>query len=541
MSPIDPRQTLDLRNSCPGLAVSDGISLAAAKRDKQWGMSERKSVWLTDDRPHYDALTNRVTADVVVVGAGITGLTAALLLQRQGREVVVVEANQVGTGTTGGTTGKITSQHSLIYARLIREHGAEVAQTYARANQEAIDLVEDLVAATTADCGFTRASAYVYAVDEDDLPSLAEEHEAASGLGLPSRLGVASDVPFEVAGVLEFSDQAYFHPVRYCDALAREFTRIGGRIFEGTRIRRLTEDRAGVEVGNGTGAVAASASIIATLLPFLNRGGFFARARPSRSYGVAARLRSAPPAGMYISARSPVRSFRPWPEGGETGIIFVGEGHPTGDESATPGRWGELERWARAHFDVQSFEYRWSAQDYRTVDGIPFVGRSPLTRHTYVATGFRKWGLTNGTAAARILSDLILERENADADVFAPSRLGGATAVGRTIRDNLKVGWYFVGDLLGRISAPPLADLAPGEGGLVEISNKIVAAYRHLSGEVTMLSPTCTHLFCTVHWNDAEDTWDCPCHGSRFRPDGSVINGPATEPLRRVEITEPDQ
>ena len=499
-------------------------------------MSERKSVWLTDDRSRYEPLTDQVRADVVVVGAGITGLTAALFLQRQGRQVVVVEAKQVASGTTGGTTGKITSQHSLIYAQLIREHGAEVAQTYASANQEAIEHVANLVAETSAECGFTRASAFVYAVDEDDLPSLAEEHEAASSLGLPSRLSLPPDLPFNVAGALEFSDQAYFHPVRYCDALARELTRIGGRIFEGTRIRQLREDRTGIEVANEAGVVVASAAIITTLLPFVDRGGFFARARPSRSYGVAARLGSAPPAGMYISSGSPVRSFRPWPEGGENGIIFVGESHATGAEAATPGRWGELERWARERFDVKSFEYRWSAQDYRTVDGIPYVGPSPLTRHTYVATGFRKWGLTNGTAAASILSDLILERDNASSAVFAPSRLGGPTAIGRTVRDNLKVGWYLVSDFFGRMSAPPLADLGPGQGGLVDIDNKTVAAYRHPSGEVTTLSPTCTHLFCTVHWNDAENTWDCPCHGSRFEIDGSVINGPATEPLRRVEI-----
>ncbi|CAN5124856.1 FAD-dependent oxidoreductase [soil metagenome] len=504
-------------------------------------MSERRSVWLTDDRSRYEPLTDRVTADVVVVGAGITGLTAALFLQREGQRVVVVEANQLGSGTTGGTTGKITSQHSLIYDKLVRQHGNEVAQTYARANQEAIDLVESLVAETSAECGFTRASAFVYAVDEDDLPALAQEHEAVARLGLPSRLSVPPDLPFDVAGALEFTDQAYFHPVRYCDALAREFTRLGGRLFEGTRIRRLTEDRAGVEVANGTGVVAASSAIIATLLPFVDRGGFFARARHSRSYGVAARLGSAPPASMYISSGSPVRSFRPWPEGGETGIIFVGEGHETGDEAATPGRWGELERWAREHFDVESFEYRWSAQDYLTVDGIPYVGRSPLTRHTYVATGFRKWGLTNGTAAARILADLILERENPYAKAFSAGRFGGPNALGRLVRDNLKVGWYLVGDFLDRLSSPPLDELAPGEGGLVDFADKTVAAYRHPSGEVTMVSPTCTHLGCTVHWNDAEDTWDCPCHGSRFDIDGSVLNGPATEPLRRIEIDQPAQ
>ncbi|HEX2421427.1 MAG TPA: FAD-dependent oxidoreductase, partial [Acidimicrobiia bacterium] len=489
-------------------------------------MSERRSVWLTDDRPRYEGLDDRVTTDVVVVGAGITGLTAALLLQRQGRQVVVVEAHQVGSGTTGGTTGKLTSQHSLIYHELVRAHGTEVAQTYARVNQAAIDTVADLVAETSAECGFTRASAFVYAVDEGDLPSLVQEHEAASRLGLPSRLSVPPDVPFDVAGALEFSDQAYFHPVRYCDALAREFVRIGGRVFEGTRIRQLTEDRTGVQVANGTGVVAASKAVIATLLPFVDRGAFFARARPSRSYGVAALLRSTPPAGMYISAGSPVRSFRPWPEGGETGIIFVGEGHETGDAAATPARWGELERWAREQFEVDSFEYRWSAQDYRTVDGLPYIGPSPLTRHTYVATGFRKWGLTNGTAAAKLLSDLILGRDDPATGIFAATRFGGPTAIGRMVRDNLKVGWYLVGDFVGRLSAPPLTDLGPGEGGLVDFADQTVAAYRHPSGEVTMVSPTCTHLGCTVHWNDAENTWDCPCHDSRLEIDGSVINGP---------------
>ena len=502
-------------------------------------MSERRSVWLLDDRPRYEPLTGRVSADVVVVGGGITGLTAALFLQREGMQVAVVEAHQVGSGTTGGTTGKVTSQHSLIYQKLISQHGEEVAQSYARANQEAIDLVEGLVADTSAECGFTRASAFVYAIGEDDLPALAEEHEAATRLGLPSRLAIPPDVPFDVAGALEFTDQAYFHPVRYCDALARELVRLGGRLFEGTRIRRFNEDRDGVEVASETGVVGAPIAIIATLLPFVDRSGFFARSRPSRSYGVAARLKTAPPAGMYISTGSPVRSFRPWPEGGETGIIFVGESHPTGDKAATPARWGELERWARDHFDVGSFEYRWSTQDYVTVDGIPYVGRSPLTRHAYVATGFRKWGLSNGTAAARILSDLILKRENPHATAFAPGRLGGLPGIGKLVRDNLKVGWYFMEDFIGRFSAPPLAELAPGEGGLVDVDGKTVAAYRHPSGEVTMVSATCTHLACTVHWNDAENTWDCPCHGSRYDIEGAVINGPTTAPLPRIEIDQP--
>jgi glycine/D-amino acid oxidase-like deaminating enzyme/nitrite reductase/ring-hydroxylating ferredoxin subunit len=476
-----------------------------------------------------------MSADVVVVGAGITGLTTALFLQREGMRVALVEADRVGSGTTGGTTGKVTSQHTLLYDRLIAEHATDIAQSYARANQEAIELVESLVSETGAECGFTRASAYVYAIDDEDLPVLAREQDAASRLGLPARLALPPDLPFEVAGALEFTDQAYFHPVRYCDALTREFVRRGGALFEKTRIRRLQEDRDGVVAASEDGAVAAKHAVLATLLPFVDRGGFFARTRPTRSYGVAGLLNTKPPAGMYISTGATVRSFRPWPEGGPNGIIFVGEGHRTGDDEATPGRWGELERWARENFDVASFEYRWSAQDYVTPDGIPYIGRSPLMRHTCVATGFRKWGLTNGTAAARIIADLIIGKMNQHARAFAPQRLGGPKTIGTMFRDNLQVGWYLVGDFIGRLSVPSLSELEPGEGGLVDVDGKTVAAYRDLSGEVTMVSATCTHLGCTVHWNDAEDTWDCPCHGSRFAINGSVISGPATEPLRRIE------
>ena len=497
-------------------------------------MSERRSVWLLDEQPAFESLSGEVAADVVVVGAGITGLTTAVLLQRAGLAVVVVEADQVGAGTTGGTTGKVTSQHTLIYRRLIDEHGLATARAYGQANQEAIEVVAGLVADTGSDCGFSRASAYVYASDAEELAQLETEHEAAASLGLPSQLSRPPDLPFEVAGALEFTNQAYFHPVRYCHSLARELVRLGGRLLVGSRIRHLSEGDDQVEVSGEQGRVTAGHAVLATLLPFIDRGGFFAKTRPWRAYGVAARLASTPPAGMYISAGSPVRSFRPWPEGGETGIIFVGESHQTGDHSATPGRWGELERWANEHFDVDSFEYRWSAQDYDTADGLPYIGRSPLTRRTFVATGFRKWGLSNGTAAARIVADLVQGIENPQAEHFAATRLGKRKALTKLVIDNLNVGRHLLGDLWRRKTVPPLSDLAPGDGALVKAGDRTVAAYRATSGEVKIVSPTCTHLGCTVHWNDAEKTWDCPCHGSRFDVDGAVLNGPATKPLKRI-------
>lgn len=491
------------------------------------------------NRPRFPALPGSVTADVVVVGAGITGLTAGLLLQRAGIEVAVVEAARVAEGTTGHTTGKVTSQHGVIYQRLVAQRGEDVARAYAMANQDAIGLVVELAGESADECGLRRASSFVYAVDPESYLRLETEHETAQRLGLPSRLSPGVEVPFAVTGALEFTDQAYFHPVRYCHVLARSLLEAGGRIFEGSRIEDLREAGGRVEVSGAGGSVTAEQAVIATLLPFVDRGGFFAKARPWRAYGVAARLASAPPSGMYIDVGEPVRSFRPWPEGGETGVIVVGESHQTGDPEATPERWGELERWARSQFDVESFEYRWSAQDYDPADGMPYVGRSPLTERTWVGTGFRKWGLSNGTATAQMIADAIRGVDNPYLEAFDAGRIGDATAVKKLLTDNVKVATRFVGDRLRRLTAASVDELPPGQGGLVDADGETVAAYRAPSGQLHALSPTCTHLGCTVHWNDAENSWDCPCHGSRFAVDGSVLNGPATAPLATRSVDLP--
>lgn len=500
-------------------------------------MSERMSVWLSDvDSPEYPPLSGPITADVAVVGAGITGLTTALLLQRRGLDVAVVEAARIASGTTGHTTGKVTSQHTLIYGRLIRQQSEEVARSYATANQDAVQVVRELAAGHEEEVGLRDASAFVYASDSEGQEQLEAEFEAATSLGLPARLGTGSELPFPVSGVLEFTNQAYFHPVRYCHHLARAFVGKQGRIYEQTRITELDESHDRVELTAPGGRMVADQVVVATLLPFTDKGGFFARTRPSRAYGVAAVLGSPPPAGMYIGTGSPVRSFRPWPEGGENGIIFVGETHDTGEPEATAGRWGELERWARKTFEVESFEYRWSSQDYSSSDGIPFAGLSPLAERTWVATGFNKWGLSNGTAAARIITDGITGAENPHERTFDPRRVGGATALGQLVADNARVARHMVGDRIDRLRAKPIEDLARGEGGIVDAGGETAAGYRDTSGMLHAVSPTCTHLGCTVLWNDAEHTWDCPCHGSRFDIDGTVLDGPATAPLARVDV-----
>ncbi len=500
-------------------------------------MSEHRSVWLaTADVPSFADLDGEVSADVCVVGGGITGLTTALLLQRDGADVVLLEGGRLGRGTTGNTTGKVTSQHTLALQGLVEEHGEERARSYALANQEAIGLVESLAEASGTDCGFTRTSSSVYALPGGDRGSIEAEHELAVRFGLPASLTTELDLPFEVDLALRFDDQARIHPGRYVAALTTMLAAGGARIFERSRALTVRERSDGATVPTAGGEVHAGAVVVATLLPFVDLGGFFAKATPTRAYGIAVRLASEAPRGMHIGEGSPTRSTAPWDDGEGRGLVVVGEDHPTGEDTATPGRWGELERWARQHFDVESIDHRWSAQDYTTVDGIPYVGRSPRTERTFVATGFRKWGLTNGTAAAQLLADLLAGRTSPAHETFDSTRVGDVSAVKSLVEENVKVGARFVGDRIRRLRAGSVEHLEPGDADLVRVDGEAVGAYRDSAGEVHAVSITCTHLGCTLHWNGAERSWDCPCHGSRFDLDGDVLDGPAVTPLERFEV-----
>jgi len=496
-------------------------------------------VWLaTADQPSFPPLDGDLDVDVAVVGGGITGLTTALLLQRDGARVALVEARRVGGGTTGHTTGKVTSQHGLTYASLLERHGEDRARQYAQANQQAVATVADLAASLDVDCGFEPAAAFVYTRTGEARADIEAEHAAALRLGLPATLTADVDLPFPVDLALRFDDQGHMHPARYTAALARALAAGGARVVEGTRALDVDEDGDAAVVRTVTGDVRATTVVVATLLPFVDAGGFFAKARPTRAYGIAVRLRGEAPSGMHIPAEAPVRSTRPWDDDGRPGLVVVGESHPTGEEDPTPGRWGALERWAREHFDVEAVAYRWSSQDYTTVDELPYVGRSPRLDRTVVATGFRKWGRTNGTAAATILADLVAGRTNAAAEAFDATRIGDLAAVKELVGDNLHVARRLVADRVARLRADDLATLEPGTGAMVDVDGDAVGAYRAPDGRVEAVSITCTHLGCTLRFNAAETSWDCPCHGSRFATDGAVLDGPAVRPLDRIEVDD---
>ncbi|MGZ8648224.1 MAG: FAD-dependent oxidoreductase [Solirubrobacteraceae bacterium] len=497
------------------------------------------SVWIETGpaQPEFAELEADVQADVAVIGGGLVGITTALLLTEAGVHVALLEADRLIHGVTGHTTAKVTSQHGLIYDQLRSRFGFDGARTYGEANESALAWIAERVERDGIECDFRRRAAFAYATSPSERPQVESETEAAAAAGLPARMTESVPLPFEVEGAERFDDQGEFHVRAYLLALVDALTTGGCRIFERTRAVEVDSHEQPVVVKTPGGRVLADQVVVATHYPFLDRSLAFARVHPERSYAIVCRIDGTPPDGMLISAGSPTRSVRAVRVHGQELLLVGGEGHRTGTGGDTEERYRRLETFAREHWDVQSVDYRWSAQDNTTVDHVPYVGRlSPREERVFMATGFAKWGMTGGTAAALLLRDLLLGRENPWAPLFDPNRLNLRASAPRLIKENLQAGLRFVGDRVTKPGRRAAEDLRPGEGDIVRLNGERVAAYRDDEGALHAVSPTCTHLGCQVNFNAAERSWDCPCHGSRFAPDGRVLQGPAVHRLERKPV-----
>jgi glycine/D-amino acid oxidase-like deaminating enzyme/nitrite reductase/ring-hydroxylating ferredoxin subunit len=497
--------------------------------------SVHESYWIDSvEKNDYPALTENIDIDVAIIGGGIVGITTAFLLKKKGLKVAILEANRIMHGTTGHTTAKITSQHNLIYNNLITKFGEEKARQYAEANEKAIHFIANLVQEKNIECDFCWRPAYVFTQSDHYIDKIEKEVSAASSLGIKASYLDKLPLPFDVKGAIRFDEQAQFHPLKYLQVLAKEIPGEGSYIFEHTKIVDVVEgETCEVKANNGK-KVKASNIIVASHFPcYDGLGMYFARIYTEKSYVVGVKLKEKFTEGMFISAEDPGRSLRSQKyENGEI-VLVGGEHHKTGNEKKTNIHYENLSNFARENFDVESILYRWSTQDCMTVDSVPYIGHlTSKTKNIFVATGFGKWGMTNSTVSAAILTDLITKGDSQWAPVFDPSRFDIIASGAKLVKENLDVAEKLIG---GKLTAVPKdIEVSNGEATVVSIDGERIGAYRDEMGKLHTVDVTCTHLGCELVWNEAEKTWDCPCHGSRFNYDGENVEGPAFNPLNKL-------
>ena len=432
-----------------------------------------QSVWTDSvNFPNFEQLKKDIRTDVLIIGGGITGLLCAYQLQQSGVDYVLVEADRICSGITKNTTAKITSQHGLIYHKLIQRFGIEKTRMYLDANEAALREYRKLC--KSIDCSFESKNSYVYSLNNSN--KIAKELHALRILGFHAEYETQLPLPFSVAGAVKFKHQAQFNPLKFLSAIGK-----GLNIYEQTKVKELAPNLAITEHGK----ITAKNIIVTTHFPFLNKhGSYFLKMYQHRSYVIA--YKNAPNVdGMYVDESLKGLSFRNY----QNMLLIGGGDHRTGKHG---GNWQELSTFATAHYPTAKEAYRWATQDCMTLDEVPYIGQySKNTPSLYVATGFNKWGMTSAMVAAMILRDMILEKKNPYAPVFSPTR---------------------------SILHPQL----------------FVNAFEATTNLLTPTMKRCPHLGCALKWNPVERTWDCPCHGSRFTHDGQLIDNPATGDFKKA-------
>jgi len=506
------------------------------------------SVWMqTADMPEQTQLKEDVQADVVIVGAGIAGLTTAYLLTKEGKRVVVLDDGPLAGGETCRTTAHLVNALDERYYEIERLHGERGARLAAESHTAAVDRIEAIVGEEGIECDFTRLDGYLFVPPGDDPAQLGEELRAAHRAGLTDVEHVerAPVESFDTGAALRFPRQAQFHILKYLRGLAEAVKRNGGEIYTGTHASKITGgDEARVETSGGA-TVRAGAIVVATNSPVNDLVAIHTKQAPYRTFVVGARVpRGSVPQILLWDTPDPyhyVRTQRVEDEGGEGGsggydvLIVGGEDHKTGQADDAEERFRRLEEWTRERFpQVESFEFRWSGQVMEPVDGLAYIGHNPLdSDNVYIATGDSGNGMTHGTIAGILLTDLISGRENAWAELYEPSRKT-LSAIKDFAEENLNVAAQYT-DLVTPGEVSDASEIKAGDGAIIRRGLTKIACYRDDAGALHERSAICAHLGCVVRWNSTEKTWDCPCHGSRYQTDGHVVNGPAISGLAEVE------
>lgn len=497
-----------------------------------------QSIWQSS-LPDYKARANYIPVgvqDVAIIGGGITGISTALLLQKSGKRCILVEANNIGFGTTGGTTAHLNTFMDSSYAEIAKNFSAEDAVLMATGARQAIDLIKQQIEEYNIHCLFKELPGYLFSEDEKQGKELDEIVSASQKAGVRVDFTNTSAFPIPYQKIALFENQAQFNPLQYIYGLATAFENAGGVLLQNCRMLHA-EDNETIEVVTTKGNIKCRQLIYATHIPpGVNLLHF--RCAPYRSYAIAVRLKNGEyPDAVGYDMHDPYRYYRTQEINGQSYLIAGGEDHKTGHEENTEACFRRLESYVRSYFEVEEVSYKWSSQYFNSTDGLPYIGHLPgHPGNIYVATGYGGNGMIYGTLAAILFRDLLVHGNSVLEELLDPNRIKPVAGFANFVKEAADVVGKLVGGLFPEGKLPALADIAPGEGRIVEFEGKKMGIYKDELGKVYAIDPGCTHIKCTVQWNGTEKSWDCPCHGSRFSYTGDVLTGPARKNLAVYDV-----
>lgn len=504
------------------------------------------SYWIDSTNfPKFSPLDKDISCDICIVGGGITGISLAYLLSKKDSKVVLLEKDRLACSTTGNTTAKITSQHDLFYSYLVNNFGVDYAKRYLYANENAINNIENIIKLENIDCDFERQDSYVFTERTEFINNILNEHKTLELFGFKSEYLDKIPLPIEVKAAIKFPNQAQFHPRKYLQGLLNSINNKDTHIFENSTVTNVSKQHDMYITSSNNHNVHSKFVVIATKYPFVNIPGFyFIKMYQSTSYAIAVESNNINFDGMYINTETPTMSFRTIKNNGKKLLLIAGSDHRTGAKINLENAYSSLEDIAKKMYPDAVVKYKWNTEDCISLDKLPYIGQySSLYPNMYVATGFKKWGITTSNIAANIIANDILKKENPNNDLFVSTRVNPIKNFSE-FKNMMKESVYslFINKCIPLNNDDVIYDInelkekLPSEQGKIfSIEGKKVGVYRDSSNIFYIVKPICSHLGCELSFNNLSKTWDCPCHGSKFNYNGDCIYGPSVKGLELIK------